>query len=450
MTYVFSLRVVRGCSCLGRVFTLGLRFWRGVGHGGRRNHEKRVAHMPERTELLSRSITDSDIREREFLEIGRVAGRFPKANTYGRYDHLGEVSVWCSNDYLAMGQHPAVLEAMKRAIDEFGAGAGGSRNIAGTNRHHVLLEKELAELHSQEDALLFTSGYTANDGALTVLPSILDDCLVFSDEKNHASIIDGLRHSGAEKKVFRHNDVRHLAELLAEAPAGRAKLIVFESVYSMNGDVAPMAEIADLADQYSAITYVDEVHAVGMYGPEGAGIAAREGIADRFTMVMGTLAKGFGTVGGYVAGPAALVGSVRRLSRPFIFTTALPPAVAAAGLAAVRHLRSSDAERTTLAANAQLLHSLLTERGIPFLSDQSHIVSVLVGDDAKCRKVSELLLEQHGIYIQSINAPSVRVGEEILRMAPSAVHTLSDVRKTAEALDQVWCDQNLARLVARN
>ncbi|QIS14233.1 5-aminolevulinate synthase [Nocardia arthritidis] len=402
--------------------------------------------MTENTELLTRNPLDSEIREREFLEIGRRAGRFPAANTYGRYGHLGEVSVWCSNDYLAMGQNPAVLAAMKHAVDEFGAGAGGSRNIAGTNRNHVLLEQELAELHGKEEALLFTSGYTANDGALTVLAGRLDNGIVFSDEKNHASIIDGLRHSGAEKRVFRHNDARHLAELLAAAPADRPKLIVFESVYSMNGDVAPLAELADLADRYNAITYIDEVHAVGMYGPEGAGIAAREGIADRFTMVMGTLAKGFGTVGGYVAGPSDLIGSIRTHSRPFIFTTALPPAVAAAGLAAVRHLRSSDTERTALAANARLLHGLLTECGIPYLSDQSHIVSVLVGDDEKCRKLSQILLEQHGIYIQAINAPSVRVGEEILRIAPSAVHMSNDVRKMVEALDQAWRDLDLTRL----
>jgi len=396
-------------------------------------------------ESFQRTLQGEVLQKRDFLEIGRQAGRFPTASRYEEAEAVAEINVWCSNDYLGMGQHPDVLTAMKEAVERFGAGAGGSRNIAGTNHYHVALERELAELHGKEDALLFTSGYTANDGSLTVLAGRPEDCIVFSDEKNHASIIDGLRHSGAEKKIFRHNDVAHLAELLAAAPADRPKMIVFESVYSMNGDIAPLAEFAALARQYDAMTYVDEVHAVGMYGPEGAGIAAREGIADEFTVVMGTLAKGFGTTGGYIAGPAALIDAVRTHSRSFIFTTALPPAVAAGALAAVRHLRSSEREREILADNAQLLHKLLAERGIPFLSDASHIVSILVGDDALCKKVHELLLQRHGIYIQSINAPSVPFGQEILRTAPSAVHTGSDVQKMVEALDQIWLDLGLPR-----
>ncbi|WP_410658225.1 5-aminolevulinate synthase [Amycolatopsis sp. lyj-112] len=396
-------------------------------------------------ESFQSTMRGETLQKRDFLEIGRQAGRFPTASRYDQGDELAEINVWCSNDYLGMGQHPDVLAAMKRAVDTFGAGAGGSRNIAGTNHFHVALERELAELHGKEDALLFTSGYTANDGSLSVLAGRPENCIVFSDEKNHASIIDGLRHSGAEKKIFRHNDVAHLAELLAAAPADRPKMIVFESVYSMNGDVAPLAEFAALARQYDAMTYMDEVHAVGMYGPEGAGIAAREGIADEFTVVMGTLAKGFGTTGGYIAGPSSLIDAVRTYSRSFIFTTALPPAVAAGALAAVRHLRASDREREILADNAQLLHKLLAERGIPFLSDESHIVSILVGDDALCKKVHELLLERHGIYIQSINAPSVPLGQEILRTAPSAVHTGADVQKMVDALDQIWLDVGLSR-----
>ncbi|MFJ1706346.1 5-aminolevulinate synthase [Kitasatospora sp. NPDC088346] len=381
---------------------------------------------------------------REFLEIGRRAGKFPAARN-ARNGVVSDIRVWCSNDYLGMGEHPLVLAAMREALDEFGAGAGGSRNIAGTNQYHVLLERELADLHGKEDALLFTSGYTANDGALSVLPARLTDCVVFSDRLNHASIIDGLRHSGAEKRVFRHNDTTHLEELIAASPPGRPKLIVTESVYSMAGDLAPLAEIADIAKRYGAMTFLDEVHAVGMYGPQGAGIAAALGLADEFTVIMGTLAKGFGTVGGYIAGPAAVVDVVRSLSRPFIFTTALPPAVVAGSLAAVRHLRGSDVERTRLRENAQLMHRLLKDREIPFLSDRSHIVSVLVGDEPVCKRISDLLLERHGCYVQAINAPSVRAGEEILRVAPGAVHGPDEVREFVAALDGIWRELGLPR-----
>ncbi|MEV5953330.1 5-aminolevulinate synthase [Streptomyces sp. NPDC051987] len=384
--------------------------------------------------------------KRSFLEIGRRAGRFPSAMARtGTTGPDQEISVWCSNDYLGMGQHPSVLEAMKTTIDAFGAGSGGSRNIGGTNYYHVLLEDELAALHHKESALVFSSGYTANDGALTVLAGRHPDTLVFSDALNHASIIDGLRHSRAEKVIFRHNDTAHLAELLAAADPDRPKLIVLESVYSMSGDIAPLEEIADLADRHHATTFLDEVHAVGMYGPEGAGISASLGIADRFTVIMGTMAKGFGTAGGYIAGPAPLVEAVRSFSRPFIFTTSLPPATAAGALAAVQHLRSSDVERTRLATNARLLHRLLGERGIPFVSPDSHIVSVLVRDDLKCQRASAMLLQRHGIYVQAINAPSVRAGEEILRVAPSATHTTSDVEKFAEALDGIWEELGLPR-----
>jgi 5-aminolevulinate synthase len=384
--------------------------------------------------------------KRSFLEIGRRAGHFPSA--MARTGPTGpdqEISVWCSNDYLGMGQNPAVLEAMKNAVDAFGAGSGGSRNIGGTNYYHVLLESELAALHRKEAALIFSSGYTANDGALTVLAGRHPDTLVFSDALNHASIIDGLRHSGAEKVIFRHNDTAHLAELLAAADPERPKLIVLESVYSMSGDRAPLREIADLADRYDAVTFVDEVHAVGMYGPEGAGIAASLGIADRFTVIMGTLAKGFGTAGGYIAGPPELVEAVRSFARPFIFTTSVPPAMAAGALAAVQHLRSSTGERTRLATNAKLLHRLLDELGIPFVSPDSHIVSVLVCDDAKCQRASAMLLQRHGIYVQAINAPSVKAGEEILRVAPSATHTTTDIEKFADALDGIWEELGLPR-----
>ncbi|WP_411144004.1 5-aminolevulinate synthase [Streptomyces sp. x-80] len=401
-------------------------------------------------DLFARLIEGSDGGKREFLEIGRLAGSFPAASVRGS-GHLADpdsISVWCSNDYLGMGQHPAVLEAMKEAVDKYGAGAGGSRNIGGTNHYHVLLEKELAALHGKDDALLFTSGYTANDGALSVIAGRMEGCVVFSDALNHASLIDGLRHSRAQKQIFRHNDTAHLEELIAAADPDAPKLIVAESVYSMNGDIAPLPELADIAKRHGAMTYLDEVHAVGMYGPEGAGIAAREGIAGDFTVIMGTLAKGFGTTGGYIAGPAEVIEAVRMFSRSFIFTTALPPAVAAGALAAVRHLRSSDAEREQLWSNAQLMHRLLNERGIPFISDQTHIVSVLVRDEAVCKRMSTLLLDRHGIYVQAINAPSVRVGEEILRVAPGAVHTADDVRGFVDALDQVWEEAGSARVPA--
>ncbi|NED91972.1 5-aminolevulinate synthase [Streptomyces sp. SID11233] len=395
--------------------------------------------------------TAGDLAEskREFLEIGRRSGHYPMASA--RRDGVdSEVNVWCSNDYLGMGQNRQVIEAMQAAIETHGAGSGGSRNIGGTNHHHVRLENELADLHGKETALLFTSGYTANEGALTVLAGMPKDTVVFSDAKNHASIIDGLRHSGAQKHVFRHNDVAHLEELIAAAPADCPKFIVAESVYSMSGNVAPLAAIADIADKYGATTFIDEVHAVGMYGPQGAGIAAQEGIADRFTVVMGTLAKGFGTVGGYIAGPAALVDAVRTYARSFVFTTSLPPAVAAAALASVQYLRSSDVERKLLSENAQLLHSLLIEADIPFVSTDSHIIAAFVGDDELCKRASQLLFDRHGIYVQSINAPSVPAGEEILRIAPSAVHDQSDVENFALALRGIWKELDIQTASARD
>jgi len=400
--------------------------------------------MERYLDIFSHIADEFDGGKRDFLEIGRIAGRFPTATArVAEGADLTRINVWCSNDYLGMGQHPAVLKAATKAIAEHGVGSGGSRNIGGTNHYHVLLEAELAGLHEKEDALLFSTGYSANDGSLSVIASRMPDCLVFSDALNHASIIDGLRHSKAEKVIFRHNDAGHLAELLAAADPLRPKLIVAESVYSMNGDVAPLAEIADLADEYGAMTYLDEVHAVGMYGPQGAGIAARLGIADRFTVIMGTLAKGFGTTGGYLAGPSSVIQAVRMFARSFIFTTAMPPAVAAGALAAVRHLRSSEVEREHLARNAAKLHALLDERKIPYISAESHIVSVQVHDDELCKRASQLLLERHGLYVQAINAPSVRKGEEILRIAPSAVHTGQDVEAFALALGGIWRELGL-------
>ncbi|MFB6816945.1 5-aminolevulinate synthase [Streptomyces sp. NPDC056347] len=379
----------------------------------------------------------------ENMEIGRRSGRFPQADAR-LVGTDSQIKVWCSNDYLGMGQNSEVIAAMKTAIDNHGAGSGASRNIGGTSPYHVQLERELSDLHGKEAAMIFTSGYTANDGALTVLAGTPKDTIVFSDARNHASIIDGIRHSGSQKNIYRHNDVAHLEELLASAPADRPKLIVLESVHSMLGDVAPVHEIADLADRYGATTYLDEVHAVGMYGPQGAGIAAREGIADRFTIVMGTLGKGYGTIGGYVAGPATVINAIRRLSRLFVFTTSLPPAIVAGALASVRHLRTSETERRALSENARMMHRLLGDADIPCLSPDSHIVSAVVGDSKICRQASELLLERHGIYVQSIAAPDVPAGEELLRITPSAIHEPREVEELAGILRGIWRELGIA------
>ncbi|MGW5520252.1 5-aminolevulinate synthase [Nocardia africana] len=396
--------------------------------------------------FFEKEMRDFRDQRREFLEVRRRAGHFPLATARGAAgDPEREIRIWCSNDYLGMGQAPCVLTALQEAAREYGAGSGGSRNISGTNPIHVLLEAELAELHGKPAALLFSTGFGANDGALSVIAGKAPGAVVYSDEKNHASIIDGIRHSGAEKYVFRHNDMAHLEQLLAAAAPDRPKLIAFESVYSMDGDLAPLADIGELARRYGATTYIDEVHAVGMYGPRGAGIAAQQGIADEFTVVMGTLAKAFGTVGGYIAGPQAIIEAVRAYARPFIFTTSLPPALAAGALAAVRHLKQSSAERESLLRNARLLQRLLDERRIPYRSPMSHIVSIAVGDERLCREISALLLRDHGIYVQAIDAPSVPPGQAILRAAPSATHRIEDVRTFAAALDDIWTELGVAR-----
>ncbi len=381
---------------------------------------------------------------RTFLDIERQAGSFPHALCYGP-DNGRRISVWCSNDYLGMGQHPLVLEAMRKAIDDSGAGSGGSRNISGNNHYHVLLEEELADLHGTEAALIFPSGYAANDAALTVLAGRLPGCVVLSDELNHASMIAGIKHSGAEKLIFRHNDVDHLEELLAGTDPSLPKIVAMESIYSMESDVAPLERISELCREYGAFTYLDEVHAVGMYGPRGAGKAAEMGIADRFDVVQGTLAKAFGIAGGYVAGPASVIDAIRSFASAFIFTTSLPPAVAAGALAAVRHLKRSDHERTQMKAKAKLLHSLLRDRGIPVVSEEAHIVPVLVGDSQKCREVAAELMDRNGIYVQPINSPSVPTGTERLRVTPTPHHCEDQIHWFANALDAVWTRAGLPR-----
>jgi len=381
---------------------------------------------------------------RVFTDLSRHRGAFPAATRHVD-DETRDITVWCSNDYLGMGQHPAVLAAMHEAIDRYGAGAGGTRNISGTTHEHVLLERELADLHGKESALLFTSGYVSNWAALGTLASQIPGCIVFSDSLNHASMIEGIRHSRAQKVIWRHNDVAHLEACLKAAPADAPKLIAFESVYSMDGDIAPIAEICDLADAYGAMTYLDEVHAVGLYGPRGGGIAEREGLMDRLTVIEGTLGKAYGVVGGYIAASADLCDFIRSFASGFIFTTALPPAVAAGAAAAVRHLKTSSTERDQQQARVAEVRRRLDEIGIPHLDNPSHIVPVMVGDPVKCKALSDRLLDEHGIYIQPINYPTVPKGTERLRITPSPVHSAADIDVLLDALGDLWRQCELAR-----
>jgi len=383
-------------------------------------------------------------RYRVFADVKRRRGSFPHAQ---HFHASGEraITVWCSNDYLGMGQHPKVLAAMHEAIDTVGAGSGGTRNISGTTHYHVELEQELASLHGKEAALLFTSAYVANDATLATLQKLLPGVIIFSDEKNHASMIEGIRHGGGEKRIFRHNDVAHLEQLLQEYPLETPKIIAFESVYSMDGHIAPMSLICDLAEKYGALTYLDEVHAVGMYGEHGGGVAERDGVMHRIDIINGTLAKGFGVMGGYIAATRDCCDAIRSYASGFIFTTSVAPAIAAGALASVRHLKQSQLERARHQERARTLKKRLQDAGLPVMDNPSHIVPVMVGDPVHCKQITDMLLERYGIYVQPINYPTVPRGTERIRLTPSPQHSDADMDHLVEALTELWKQCPLAK-----
>ena len=377
-------------------------------------------------------------RYRVFIDILRNKGAYPNARCFAGHNGPKPITVWCSNDYLAMGQHPKVITAMEEALHDVGAGSGGTRNIGGNTHYHVDLERELADLHGKETALLFTSGYVSNDATLSTLAKVLPGCIIFSDELNHASMIAGIRNSGCEKRVFRHNDLAHLEELLAAEDPAAPKLIAFESVYSMEGDVAPIAAICDLADQYNALTYLDEVHAVGMYGPRGGGISEREGVADRLTIIEGTLGKAFGVMGGYIAADRTIVDVIRSYAPGFIFTTSLSPVLVAGVLASVRHLKASSVEREGQQAAAATLKAMMEDAGLPVMASTTHIVPLMVGDPVRAKRISDILLAEYGVYVQPINYPTVPRGSERLRFTPGPAHSEAMMRELVDALREIW------------
>ena len=376
-------------------------------------------------------------RYRVFADLKRRRGHFPAAEHFTAH-RTREVTVWCSNDYLGMGQHPAVIAAMHEAIDAAGAGSGGTRNISGTTHYHVELEAELADLHGKEAALLFSSAYMANDATLSTLARLVPGTVVFSDEKNHASMIEGIRHGGGDKQIFRHNDIGDLEAKLRKYPKGTPKIIAFESVYSMDGHIAPVAAICDLAEKYGALTYLDEVHAVGLYGPRGGGIAERDGVMHRVDVINGTLAKGFGVMGGYITGTRNLIDAIRSFAAGFIFTTSLAPAIAAGALASLRHLKTSTSERARHQERVRTLKAALKAKRVPVMDNPSHIVPVMVGCPAHCKAITDTLLREHGIYVQPINYPTVAKGTERMRLTPSPVHSDDQMDDLVRALGALW------------
>ena len=386
-------------------------------------------------------------RYRVFIDILRNKGAFPNARCFAGHNGPKPITVWCSNDYLAMGQHPKVIAAMEEALHDVGAGSGGTRNIGGNTHYHIQLENELADLHGKEAALIFTSGYVSNDATLSTLAKLLPGCIIFSDELNHASMIAGIRNSGCEKRVFRHNDVEHLEQLLAEAPREVPKLIAFESVYSMDGDVAPIHAICDLAEKYEALTYLDEVHAVGMYGARGGGISDRDGAAHRLNIIEGTLGKAFGVMGGYIAADRNVVDVIRSYAPGFIFTTSLAPVLVAGALASVRHLKASSIERDGQQASAARLKALFADAGLPVMPSTTHIVPLMVGDPVKAKRISDILLAEYGVYVQPINYPTVPRGTERLRFTPGPAHDEAMMRELTAALVEIW-DRMEMRLAA--
>jgi len=400
---------------------------------------------PEKLVKQKMDALKSEGRYRVFFDIERQRGQYPMAFRHEKTGSQRSVLNGCSNDYLSMGQHPKVLEAMREAIDKCGAGAGGTRNISGTNPYHTKLEAELADLHGKESALVFSSCFVANDASISTLCStLLPGCIIFSDELNHASLIEGVKHSRAEKHIFRHNDIGHLEDLMSQCDPKAPKLIVFESVYSMDGDIAPIKEICDVADKYNAMTFIDEVHAVGMYGEKGGGVAQQRGIQERCTFISGTLAKAYGVFGGYIAASANMVDAVRSFAPGFIFTTSIPPSIAAAAAASVAHLKTSTVEREQHQERARTFRSKLTEVGVPYIEAESHIVPVMVNNAELCKQASDMLLEKHDIYVQPINFPTVPRGEERLRFTPGPAFTDEMLDKMVMGIKDVWSELKIS------